>query len=194
MSLSFYEKNAQQFFDSTKDVDMSQLYAEFLPLLTSESHILDAGCGSGRDSLAFIQRGFLVTSFDGCRQLATLAGRLTQQQVQCCKFIDFESDVLFDAIWASASLLHVKFCELPEVFSHLTSYLKFGGVFYCSFKLGGYEGVRNGRHFTNLDETHLKEVIINTSLHIKKTWISSDVRPNRENEKWLNALLWKGRN
>jgi SAM-dependent methyltransferase len=36
------------------------VYEPFLTLLPDNSHILDAGCGSGRDSLYFLQNGYKV--------------------------------------------------------------------------------------------------------------------------------------
>jgi ubiquinone/menaquinone biosynthesis C-methylase UbiE len=50
----YYKTNAQAFYDSTVSVDMQSLYERFLPLIPSGGAILDAGCGAGRDSKAFI--------------------------------------------------------------------------------------------------------------------------------------------
>ena len=69
--------------------------------------------------------------------------------------------------------------------------LKKQGKFYCSFKYGIGDTERNGRYFTNADETRLSTFIKNTCLIIDKTWITADARPDRQNEKWLNAILIK---
>ena len=60
----FYEAHAQSVVDKTKDLDLSCIYRLFLELLPETAHILDAGCGSGRDSLFFLKCGFSVTAFD----------------------------------------------------------------------------------------------------------------------------------
>jgi SAM-dependent methyltransferase len=60
----YYQHNAGMFFADTGDVDMTLLYRRFLPLLPEAAHVLDAGCGSGRDALAFARRGHRVTAFD----------------------------------------------------------------------------------------------------------------------------------
>jgi 2-polyprenyl-3-methyl-5-hydroxy-6-metoxy-1,4-benzoquinol methylase len=57
MPADFYNNNAQPFFDSTKDVDMSHVLSRFIAYLKPGAHILDAGCGSGRDSKTFIGIG-----------------------------------------------------------------------------------------------------------------------------------------
>ncbi len=61
---SYYEQNAEQFFADTVDVDMSVLYARFLESIPAGGYILDAGCGSGRDSKAFASSGYRVAAFD----------------------------------------------------------------------------------------------------------------------------------
>ncbi|NMU46781.1 SAM-dependent methyltransferase, partial [Vibrio parahaemolyticus] len=56
---------------------------------------------------------------------------------------------------------------------------------------GNDEVERNGRKFTNLDESLLQSVLSNTPLIIKTTWQTGDLREGRESEKWLNAILLK---
>ena len=189
--MNYYNQHAQEFFDGTVHVEMESLYSEFLPLIKKGGNILDAGCGSGRDSKAFKEWGFQVHAIDASAVLAKLAEELIGQPVQITTFQDFESDKCFDAIWACASLLHVPFDELPHSFLNLSKSLKNNGVFYCSFKYGNDEVERNGRKFTNLDESLLKSVLSNTPLIIKTTWQTGDLREGRESEKWLNAILIK---
>lgn len=50
MSVEFYNQNAQQFFSSTVEVDSTSLLDQFVPYLPQGGLVLDAGCGSGRDS------------------------------------------------------------------------------------------------------------------------------------------------
>lgn len=57
-----------------------------------------------------------------------------------------------------------------------------------SFKLGDFEGIRNGRWFTDLDEESFSELIDGIDgLRIDSLDVTSDVRPGRANERWLNA-------
>ena len=66
------------------------------------------------------------------------------------------------------------------------------GIFYTSFKYGNFESVRNGRYFTDLTESSFAELINEvTGFEIIEEWITSDVRPGREEEKWLNVILRK---
>ncbi|OOQ67362.1 class I SAM-dependent methyltransferase [Vibrio parahaemolyticus] len=189
--MSYYNQHAQEFFDGTINVEMESLYSQFLPLIKRGGDILDAGCGSGRDSKAFKELGFKVHAIDASEELAKLAEKLIQQPVQIITFQEFESEKSFDAIWACASLLHVPFNELTQAFLNLSNSLKDNGVFYCSFKYGNDEVERNGRQFTNLDESLLESVLANVPLSIKMTWQTGDLREGRESEKWLNVILIK---
>ena len=70
--------------------------------------------------------------------------------------------------------------------------LKEKGIIYTSFKYSNFEGERNGRYFTDFTEDtfdkFMKEI---QELTIEEEWITSDVRPGRGEEKWLNLILRK---
>jgi 2-polyprenyl-3-methyl-5-hydroxy-6-metoxy-1,4-benzoquinol methylase len=189
-TLNYYNQNAQSFSDSTLNVDMSALYAEFLPLIPKHGHILDAGCGSARDAMYFKQQGFTVSAFDASTELAKLASNYLQQAVEVKTFQQLSCTNKYDGIWCCASLLHVPKVELPQVFLKLQNALKPNGVLYVSFKYGTQERVHNGREFTDLNEDALTALIAHhTELKILKQWQSVDQRPERESEVWLNALI-----
>ncbi len=190
--MNYYDQNGQAFFDSTFQVDMESIYAPFLKKLPPAGIIIDAGCGSGRDALAFSRIGFQVVAFDASEQLVQLARENTGLDVKCCAFTDFRTEPQsIDAIWACASLLHVPFSQLAETFKHLATFLVPAGTFYCSFKYGDGESHQDNRRFTNLNEKLLADVITATGLQIEKTWQSEDLRPERVGEMWLNAILVK---
>lgn len=189
-TLTFYNQNAQDFTDSTIRVDMSALYREFLPTITPNGHILDAGCGSARDAAYFKQQGFTVSAFDASEELAALASQHLQQTVEVSTFQQLDRVNQYDGIWCCASLLHVPKNELPNVFIRLQNALKPNGVLYVSFKYGTTERVDNGREFTDLNETALTSLIdACPQLNLIKHWQSVDQRPGRESEMWLNALI-----
>ena len=77
------------------------------------------------------------------------------------------------------------------IFGGISGASIYGAQFYGS---GDYEGMRNGRYFTDLTEEALASILKDgTGLRIDECWVTSDVRPGRENEKWLNAILVKER-
>lgn len=191
MSDDYYQQQAQLFYQNTVSVDMTPLYRRFLHRVPTGGHIVDAGCGSGRDSRYFSSLGYRVTAFDASTVLVELARAHTGLPVAVCRFEEFFSPTPVDAIWACASLLHVPYAELAAVMAHLAEQLKTGGVFYCSFKYGQGETCREGRHFTNLDEPGLTRLLAGLPLAIAEQWQTGDLRTGREQERWLNALLVK---
>jgi SAM-dependent methyltransferase len=194
-TIGYYNKNAQAFFDSTINVGMEHLYGPFLALLPASAHILDAGCGSGRDSLYFKQRGYTVTAMEPSEELARLSEKLLGQEVLRQKFQDINAVELFDGIWACASLLHVPRVEMDDVLRRLTKALRHDGAFYASFKYGNSEGERNGRFFNSYDEGRLQELLSHhAQLQLVSSHQTEDVRATHKGEKWLNAYIVRGSN
>ncbi|MGK5027138.1 DUF3427 domain-containing protein [Janthinobacterium sp. RB2R34] len=188
-TLSYYNQNAPAFFSNTVNVDMSALYDRFLSAMSAGGIILDAGCGSGRDAKAFLDKGYRVTAFDASHELVQLAKEHTDLDVQLRTFADVKEQACYDGIWACASLLHVPQAELPATLAGLWNALKPGGAFYLSFKLGTSERVQDGRHFTDVDEPQLREWFASLSdVDSVDCWQTIDQRPGRT-EQWLNALV-----
>ncbi len=191
LTLAYYQANAEQFFSDTQGVDMSPLYRRFLGRLPLGAHVLDAGCGSGRDSKAFIAQGFRVSAFDACEPLVTMARAHTGLAVAHHSFAEVDKVACYDGIWACASLLHLLESELPASLQRLWGALKPGGMFYLSFKYGEGEREHGGRHFTDATENRLEKWLrAIPDIESKETWITEDQRPC-SNERWLNALLFR---
>lgn len=191
MTLDYYQQQADAFFAATVQVDMTSLYDRFLPFVPKGGHIVDAGCGSGRDSKHFAGLGYKVTAFDASPALVQKAQDYTGLPVACHDFLSLSCQPNVDAIWACASLLHVPEKELAGVLAHLAAQLKTGGVLYCSFKYGRGEVERNGRRFTDMNEAGLAQLLEVLPLTLAERWQTTDLRPGREQETWLNALLVK---
>lgn len=192
LTLNYYNEKALAFCKDTRDVDFSAFQTAFTRHLPEGGRILDLGCGSGRDSKAFLKAGYQVTAVDGSSELCRIASEFIGQPVICSTFQDYVPAEEFDGIWACASLLHVPSEELAVIFATLAKSLKASGCFYVSFKYGDFRGVRNGRFFQNMTESSLGELLKDIpELEIISTKITGDVRAGREKELWLNVLLKK---
>ncbi len=191
-TIDYYNQNAAEFAAATDQIDMTALYAAFLPLVKTGGLILDAGCGSGRDAAYFKHLGFNVSAFDASSALAKIASQRLKQPVAVQQFEQLNDLERYDGIWCCASLLHVAADNLVSVLGRLQQALKPGGVLYASFKYGEGEREVNGRCFTDMNETTLSTLAAGISgLKLSKTWLTQDQRPERSQESWLNVLLFK---
>ncbi|GGD66226.1 methyltransferase domain-containing protein [Erythrobacter arachoides] len=191
MSVRFYDENAEAFFAGTVNADMSGARSRFLANVALKGHILDAGCGSGRDALAFTNSGFRVTAFDASAEMVRLAADHTHLPILHMTFEEVAWDGEFDGVWASASLLHVPRANLARAIAALAKALRPGGTFYVSMKQGDEERSVEGRLFTDVSEEEMSQLLQAAGLAIVELWISADVRPGRGDEHWVNGIAQK---
>jgi 2-polyprenyl-3-methyl-5-hydroxy-6-metoxy-1,4-benzoquinol methylase len=185
----YYQDNARSFYSATVEIDMSAIYQKFLPLMPKGGSILDAGCGSGRDSLHFKSEGYETAAMDPSAALCKLASNLLGQDVYCLGFEDIAWQNHFDGVWTCASLLHVPKQQLPSVMTRLAKSLKAGGVMYASFKYGDSERVKGGRAFTDMTEESFAELLKSVpELSLKESWVMADRRVDSD-QNWLNVIL-----
>jgi SAM-dependent methyltransferase len=191
-TLAYYNQNADAFIEGTQNADMSEQYRFFLKYLTPGCKLLDLGCGSGRDSAYFSSLGFEVTAVDGSEELCKRVIANYGIDAICISFEDISFTAEFDAVWACASLLHVKKADIPNVLDKVSAALIPGGILYASFKYGSEERVVNGRFFNDYTENDLDTLLTSDNqLSLLEYWITEDVRPDRCGERWLNFIAKK---
>ena len=189
-TIDYYNKHAEEFTASTFKVEMESLYAPFLRYLPEQASILDLGCGSGRDTLAFKDKGYQVEAIDYSAELVKKAKELTGIEVRQQSFYELNASEKYDGIWACASLLHCDRDRLPEVMGRIFKALNPNGVCYMSFKYGNTDREKDRRSFTDLDEAQARELVDQLEgVKVLQQWKTVDKRPDRD-EEWLN-VLWK---
>ena len=192
ITIDYYNTNAEKFIDSTVNVDMSSLYDCFVPLLEPGAKILDVGCGSGRDSKFFLEKGYKVDAIDATEKFCQLASDYIGQPVKHINVLDLDVTDTYDAIWACASLLHIEPNNLEKAFLNLRNALKNGGILYTSFKYGNFAGERNGRYFTDMTEDSLANLLNRVGgFKFLNQFRTGDVREGRQSEMWLNVVIKK---
>lgn len=191
-TLAYYDRNAENFIENTRTADFQEIQQRFLQFLPAPAFILDFGCGSGRDTKDFLDRGYLVDAADGSEEICRLAGEYTSIKVRRMQFQELSEVNHYNGIWACASILHLPKRELLPVLEKMKAAVKDRGVIYTSFKYGDFEGERNGRYFTNFTEDSFRDFMRQVDgLTIENCWITGDVRPGRDGERWLNLILRK---
>lgn len=190
ITIEYYSTNTDNFIENTINVDMKTIQENFIDLLQPLDLILDFGCGSGRDTKYFLTKGFHVEAIDGCKELCKKASNFTGLNVKHLNFYDFHEINKYNGIWACASLLHIPKKDIPIILRNIEISLKINGIFYCSFKKGNFEGIRNKRYFSDFENEELISLIQNTTnLRLIKIWNTMDARPEKK-ENWINSL-WK---
>ena len=187
-TLQYYEDHADTFTADTISAEMSDARQRFLTRIPKGARILDFGCGSGRDTKAFLDEGYSVEAVDGSAQLCRIASKYAGIPVKQMLFQELEARNLYDGVWACSSILHLPRPELSDVLQRIAEALKMDGVLYTSFKYGTFEGTRNGRYFTDFTEESLSRFwTCVPMLQIFEIWITQDVRPDRQGQ-WINLL------
>nr|WP_330367058.1 NUDIX domain-containing protein [Butyrivibrio sp. WCD3002] len=187
-NVEYYDENADSFFSGSVNADMSYERDRFVELLPEHGHVLDAGCGSGRDSKAFMDLGFHVTAFDASKEMRKRASEYLGQEVLDMRFEDMDFHNEFDGVWACASLLHVPVDQLPKTMKKLNASLKDGGVIYASFKYGDGTKMRGSRRFSDFNEKSIVPLFEDAGFEIIFNDTGNDNRPGREAEMWVNAI------
>lgn len=191
-TLQYYNQHAKAYVDSTRDVEFSQTQERFLQYLEPGAWILDFGCGSGRDTKYFRNRGFQVEAVDGSAEFVRIASEYTGINVRRMLFQDLDEVEHYDGIWACSSILHLPCAELEVVLGKMARALRRRGIVYTSFKYGTEEGERSGRYFTNMTEAKMAGLLERIPVYdVEEMWVTFDVRPGRGDERWLNMILRK---
>ena len=198
MSVEYYNKNAEAFIERTFDLDMSHLLKKFIKYIPDGGTVLDIGCGSGRDSKWFKDRGYDVYAIDGSEKFVEHTKGIIGEKVVQCMFDQFRPIdlygrlVQFDGLWASASLLHVPEDDLINVIDTFMYYLKPDGVFFLSFKKAEENYLKDNRHFTNFTIDKWNDFIEGSHFaNVIDIFETQDIREGKDGEAWVNIILEK---
>ena len=188
-SVDYYNKYANLYFDSTVNLDLSEILKRFMEYLEPGDTVLDLGCGSGRDSKIMLENGLEVILLDASQELCELADIYTGVEPLCMDFREMDFHEVFQGIWACASLLHVGKNEIEGILNQILAALKPGGTFYMSVKKGSFEGFRRERYFADYSVEELQQLFQRIpEFRLIDIWETEDVRIARNQEKWLNVL------
>ncbi len=187
-NIEYYDRNADSFFEGSVNADMSEVRQRFLKYIPAGGRILDAGCGSGRDSKAFISIGYEVVAFDASEEMCKRASSYIGIEVLNIRFEEISFKNEFDGIWACASLLHAPINELPEILEKMHAALKKNGAIYASFKYGDGTTNRGERQFSDFTEESIVPLFEAAGFDVVSNIVGTDSRPGRETEKWVNVI------
>lgn len=123
-TIEYYNQNAHQFVQGTISVNVGAIQERFLSKLSAGAYILDLGCGSGRDTKYFLEKGYQVEAADDSSELCKRASEYTGIQVKQMLFEELDEKEKYDGIWACSSILHLDKRILKDVLKKMATALK----------------------------------------------------------------------
>lgn len=193
ITLSYYNRHAERFWEGTREHDVSQNRAALLQALSGSGpfRILDFGCGPGRDLKILRELGHEAVGLDGAERFVELAREYSGCEVWHQDFLRLDLPIeFFDGVFANASLFHVPSQELPRVLKELWTTLKPAGVLFSSNPHGeneeGWSGERYGSYY---DWERWRELLVTAGFSEIRHYYRPPGLP-REQQPWL-ASLWR---
>lgn len=187
-TIEFYNQNASAYAESTINLDISAQHNDFAKRLPIAGKILDAGCGSGRDMIAFKSLGFETVGIDASKELVEIAKMNSKADVYEKSFAQIEWKDEFDGVWCMASLLHLNKEELKEALLNISGALKPSGQLYASFKNGEGDAYDNkGRFFSYHTEADLKSIFDEIKVFGNVQCSYGKDSMGRDDTQWINV-------
>lgn len=196
ITIAEYQLTAASFREGTWDHDVSQNRAALIAALPrNPGHILDLGCGPGRDLVAFQELGHQVTGLDATPAFVEMAHQVAQCPVWEQNFLNLDlPSQHFDGIFANASLIHVPAAELPRVLQDLQQALVDRGVLLMSMVRGDFEGFSErplgARYVTGWEYETLAPQVQAAGFQIIDRYYRPPGRPIEE-QSWLVIVAQK---
>jgi SAM-dependent methyltransferase len=193
ITLGHYDRNAEAFFEGTRDHDVSQNIAALLAHIRGKPPftLLDFGCGPGRDLKAFTELGHTAVGLDGAARFVAMARAYSGCEVWQQDFLALDlPESRFDGVFANAALFHVPSRELPRVLRELRASLKPEGVLFASNPRGrNEEGWSRGRYGAYYDLDTWRGILTAAGFLELDHYYRPAGLP-REQQPWL-ATIWR---
>ena len=164
---AFYQRHAAEYAAATLRAPMDRFIERFAQELPRGARVADLGCGGGRDLRLLRERGLDPIGLDLAEALAVIAQQYSGASVVVgdLRSLPFGANV-FDGVWASASLLHLRRADMSAPLAEIFRVMRAGGVFFGSVKSGKGEAQdADGRWFTYYDMQEWTELLGQAGLH-----------------------------
>ena len=192
-TLAHYERNAESFWQGTRDHDVRQNIEALLSHIRAQPpfRILDLGCGPGRDLRAFTERGHVAIGVDGAARFVEMARAYSGCEVWHQNLLALRlPENSFDGVYANASLFHVPTRELPRVLRELHATLVDGGVLFASNPRGrNEEGWNRERYGAYWDLETWRQHVLRAGFDELAHYYRPAGAP-RDRQPWL-ATVWR---
>jgi SAM-dependent methyltransferase len=168
----------------------------FVSDLGGAGRVLEIGSGGGRDALELERRGISVRCTNVSKAFVELLRESGLEAAVLDPLTDDLADprrpgMLYDGVWACASLIHVARQDFRTVIGRLAEATRTGGRLHASVREGDGEDVSisgGGTAPRRYAETYWRESALRSAL-TDAGWIVSDVRryTGRPDDRWLSV-------
>jgi|SRR3989338_6877246 len=199
ITIKSYDKTTDAYSSHVKFLHPLKESRFFISLLNRGNRVLDLGCGSGRDSKIFADKGFKVTGVD----LSSKMIKKARKEIKNAEFKVVDIEALkfgknsFDGIWANASLLHIPKRKLDSVIETLSGILKNDGIMFIRVKSGDGESLEPDKRYGNVKKFwhyfkkgELGSILIKHKLKILKSYLKKR-RTKDETHDWIIVFAQK---
>jgi ubiquinone/menaquinone biosynthesis C-methylase UbiE len=175
---------------STMAENLVFLAQELIQHVGTEGHILDIGCGTGRDMAWFESQKVNVLGIDLSMGMlkyaqASVQGNLISMNMRNLGF----STAIFDGVWCCASLLHLPKSEAIFALQETHRILKAGGMLVLSVQEGIGEQWEESyvpnvkRFFARYQVSEMKDLLSSNGFSVCRSGSSNEAQRN-----WLSFV------
>ncbi len=188
---SSYQSSRAKFLDTTT-ID------RFLTMVSGKT-ILDMGCGPGRDTSVFVEKGYEVVGIDLAQSFVDIArGDVPGATFRHMDVLDLKfPDETFDGIWCNAVLLHLIPEDIEFALKEAFRVLKPGGTMYVSMKKGEHQETiidprlkDAKRFFSYVQKDVISKIFTSVGFEIVDMYENS-VHNTIQVVEWINAFVKK---
>lgn len=200
-TLDYYENNSSNLAKRYESAKVDNIHMLLLKTFPTNSHLLEIGCGSGRDADFLYNKGYDIIAIDGSKEMITEAKQCHPELIGKLKTViipdqlHFESSS-FDGVYSIATMMHLDKDEINCTFEKIAMMLKTNGKFLFSVSLQRDDvddqgKDEKGRYFTKMSELEWIECCEKYELKFKYSEITGDGL-DRDDIVWLTCVVEKG--
>jgi len=199
-TLSYYEKNAKHLSQRYESANVDNVHSLLLKTFPPKSHVLEIGCGSGRDASFMYRNGYDVLAIDGSKKMITeakqchpeLEGNL--EVIKIPDGLDFEPSS-FAGVYSIATLMHLDKDAIDHTIEKVATLLKVGGKFFFSVSIqrddvNDHGEDEKGRYFISMSELEWIRCCEKYGLKFEHSEITGDGL-DRDGIVWLTCVVRK---
>ncbi|WP_162984564.1 class I SAM-dependent methyltransferase [Poseidonibacter antarcticus] len=198
-TITYYENNSSSLITQYELANVDKVQNLLLKTFSTNSKLLEIGCGSGRDAGFMIQNNYNVIGIDGSKKMIEEAKmihpELSQRLFHSILPNNLKFDKKFDGIYSIATLMHLSKNDLKQTIKNIYNILNLNGRFLMSVSLfrddigeNGFD--KKGRFFLVLKIDEWIEICESVGFRIIETKINKDGL-NRDGIEWLTLIAKK---